>query len=162
MELQELTKEEQLFCELYANGDAPYGGNPVKSYEEAFNVTDGRSSRSKAIRLLSCDYIQRYLEELEKLTYEEAKYMKKFLSRNLMSIVDECSHSEAVNKRGIKVSPAALRSVAVQASKALMELYPVKEAQKISLDSEGDGNITFNVIMPGQSNVEKTGGESNE
>lgn len=161
MEKQTLTKEEELFCELYANGDAPFGGNAARCYEEAFNYTGGRS-RSKAIRLLACDYIQEYLEGLEKLTYEEAKYMKKFLTRNLMNIVDECASKSAVNKHGVEVSPAALRSVAVSASKALMELYPVKEAQKISLDGGGDGNITFNVIMPEKTTTEEIGGMANE
>lgn len=144
---KELTKEEILFCELYANGDAPYSGNATRCYEEAFNESGG-NIRSKAIRLLSQKHIQEYLEGLDKLTYEEAKYMKKFLTQNLMSIVEECSQGQCVNKNGKIISSAPLRSVAVSASKALMELYPVKEAQKLSIDGGGDGGITFNVIMP--------------
>lgn len=94
---KELTKEEILFCELYANGDAPYSGNATRCYEEAFNESGG-NIRSKAIRLLSQKHIQEYLEGLDKLTYEEAKYMKKFLTQNLMSIVEECSQGQCVNK----------------------------------------------------------------
>jgi hypothetical protein len=44
-----------------------------------------------------------------------------------------------------------MRSVAVNAAKALMDMHPIKEAQisKISLDSgEGGSGITFNVIVP--------------
>jgi hypothetical protein len=142
-----LTKEEVLFCELYANGDAPFSGNATKCYAEAFNSPPGNIS-SKALRLLSKPEIQEYLEELDKLTYEEAKYMKKFLTKNLVSIVEECSTQTFCNKKGQTISPAPLRSVAVSASKALMEMYPVKEAQKLSIDGGGDGGITFNVIMP--------------
>lgn len=86
------------------------------------------------------------------LPYEEAKYMKVFLRENLTSIVEECAGTEYRDRKGTLLSPAALRSVAVNASKALMELYPVKEAQvsKINIDGAGEGGITFNVIMPEQ------------
>ncbi len=142
-----LTEEEKLFCELYANGDAPFAGNAVRCYEEAFG-RNGGNQRNKAIRFLAREDIQNYLNELEKLSFEEAKYMKKFLTQNLVKIVEECSVKEYTNKKGIPVSPAPLRSVAVTASKALMDLYPVKEAQRVSLESETGTGITFNVIMP--------------
>lgn len=142
-----LTSEEKLFCELYANGDAPFAGNAAKCYEEAFSVT-GRTTRAKAMRFLAREDIQEYLNELEKLSFEEAKYMKKFLTQNLTKIVEECSTKEYVNRKGTPISPAPLRSVAVSASKALMDMYPVKEAQKLSIEGGDEGGITFNVIMP--------------
>ena len=57
-----------------------------------------------------------------------------------------------MDRRGTRLSPAPLRSVAVGASKALMDLYPVKEAQKheLSIGGAGEGGITFNVIVPEQ------------
>lgn len=142
-----LTKEEKLFCELYANGDAPFAGNATRCYEEAFGEKGG-TIRSKAMQFLAREDVQGYLNELDSMSFEEAKYMKKFLTRNLVKIVEECSSREFLNKRGLPVSPAALRSVAVGASKALMDMYPVKESQKLSIESGGEGGITFNVIMP--------------
>lgn len=141
-----LTKEEKFFCELYANGDAPFAGNAAKCYEEAFDCHTG--AHSKAVRLLAREDVQEYLDGLEKLSFQETRYMKKFLTRNLVKIVEECSSREYVNKKGVPVSPAALRSVAVNASKALMDMYPVKEAQKLSIEGGDEGGITFNVIMP--------------
>jgi hypothetical protein len=43
-----------------------------------------------------------------------------------------------------------MRSVAVNASKALMDMYPIKEAQvsKVNIEGGGEGGITFNVIVP--------------
>lgn len=142
-----LTKEEKLFCELYANGDAPFAGNAARCYEEAFS-NSGNNIRVKAMRFLAREDIQEYLNELEKLTFDEAKYMKKFLTQNLTKIVEECSTKEYVNRKGTPISPAPLRSVAVSASKALMDMYPIKESQKLSIEGGEEGGITFNVIMP--------------
>lgn len=146
-----LTDQEILFCDLYANGEAPFGGNATKCYQEVFNDLTYRA-KSHATRMLARPEIQEYLKSLDELTYEEAKYMKTFLRENLISIVKECSTSALRDRKGTLLSPAALRSVAVNASKALMELYPVREAQvnKLSIDGAGEGGITFNVIMPEQ------------
>ena len=141
-----LSKEEKFFCELYANGDAPFAGNATKCYEEAFECK--RDAHNKAVYLLAREDIQQYLDELEKLSFQETRYMKKFLTRNLVKIVEECSSKEYVNKKGVPISPAPLRSVAVNASKALMDMYPVKEAQKLSIEGGDEGGIVFNVIMP--------------
>lgn len=149
-----LTKEEQLFCELYANGDAPFAGNATKCYIEAFGSNTG-NVRNKALRFLAREDVREYLNELEKLGYEETKYMKKFLTQNLMKITNECANMENVNRKGQVISPAPLRSVAVTAAKALMDMYPVKEAQKLSIEGEGEGGIVFNVVMPGKPKEEQ-------
>jgi hypothetical protein len=142
-----LTNEEKLFCELYANGDAPFAGNATRCYEEAFADTGG-NVHSKAIHFLAREDVQCYLRDLEKLSFDEARYMKKFLTQNLTKIVEECATKQYLNKKGQPMSPAPLRSVAVSASKALMDMYPVKEANKISVESNDGNGITFNVIMP--------------
>ncbi len=150
-----LTDEEKLFCDLYALGDAPFAGNPVKCYTEAFHNTSNRV-RPKAMALLQREDIKEYLDSLEEMTFEEQRYMKKFISQNLMSIVEECSTAEYRDKKGKALSPAPLRSVAVQASKALMDLHGVKKDQvtKVSVEGAGEGGITFNVIMPQSSSQE--------
>lgn len=145
----QLSDQEILFCELYANGEAPFGGDAARCYQEVFNDSS-RQAKTRATRLLARSDIQEYLKSLDELTYEESKYMKTFLRENLTSIVRECATAEFRDRKGILLSPAALRSVAVNAMKALMDLYPVKEAQvnKLSIDGAGEGGITFNVIMP--------------
>lgn len=152
----QLTDQEVLFCDLYANGEAPYGGNAARCYQEVFNDRT-RSVKSHATRMLARPEIQEYLKSLDELPYEEAKYMKTFLRENLISIIQECSSAEYRDRKGTLQSPAALRSVAVNASKALMELYPVKEAHvsKINIDGAGEAGVTFNVIMPNQTKSDK-------
>lgn len=153
----QLTDQEKLFCDLYANGEAPFGGNAARCYQEVFN-NKTRLAKSRAVQMLARPEIQTYLKSLDELPYEEAKYIKTFLRENLTSIIAECSSGEFRDRKGTLLSPAALRSVAVNASKALMELYPVKEAQvsKINIDGgNGEGGITFNVIMPQQTEQDK-------
>lgn len=146
-----LTDQEILFCDLFAHGEAPFGGNAARCYQEVFNDTSKRT-KSRAARLLARPEIQEYLKSLDELTYEEAKYMKTFLRENLISIIEECSTVELRDRKGVIQSPAAMRSIAVNAVKALMELYPVKAAQenKLKIEGSGEGGITFNVIMPEQ------------
>ena len=151
-----LTEQEQLFCDLYANGEAPYGGNASRCYQEVFN-DKSRLTKSRAARMLARPEIQEYLKSLDELSYEETKYMKVFLRENLTSIIEECSQAEYRDRKGTMLSPAALRSVAVNASKALMELCTLKGAQvsKINIEGAGEGGITFNVIVPEQSKEEE-------
>ena len=157
MKNTKLTDEEKLFCDLYALGDAPFAGNPVKCYTEAFhNTSTSNRVRIKAMALLQREDIKEYLNSLEEMSFEEQRYMKKFVSQNLMSIVEECSTAEYRDRKGKALSPAPLRSVAVQASKALMDLHGVKKNQvtKVSVEGAGEGGITFNVIMPQSSSQE--------
>lgn len=151
METNNLTENEKLFCELFVSGSAPYAGNSAKCYEEVFQVSSKRANYF-ARKMLSRSDIQEYVEELNSMAYEEGKYMKKFLTENLMHIIQETSTAEYRDRRGTKLSPAPLRSVAVSASKALMEMYPVKEAQvnKLNIEGNGEGGIIFNVIVPEQ------------
>ena len=146
-----LTSQEKLFCELYANGDAPFAGNLVRCYEEVYQER-GSSVKHKALLLISKEAVRQYLDELIEMGYEDGKFMKKFLTQNLMNIVSECSVNSYRDRRGTLLSPAPLRGVAVSAAKALMDMYPVKEAQvsKLNIDGAGEGGITFNVIMPEQ------------
>lgn len=152
-----LTKEEQLFCELFINGAAPYTGNALKCYQEVFRSNEIQDNL-KAKKLLAREDIKDYMEELEGYNAQEAAHVKKFLTANLKHIIEETSVAEYKDRRGTRLSPAALRSVAVSASKALMELYPVKEAQvnKLNIEGGGENGITLNVIVPEQKPTDKT------
>lgn len=146
---QELTGEEKAFCELFVNGCSPFGGNASKCYEEVFHVSSDTIG-GKAKKLLCEKHIQKFIEELDSLSYEDSKFLKKRLTENLLHIIDETSVAEYRDRRGTKLSPAPLRSVAVQATKALMEMHPIREAQvnKLNIEGTGEGGIVFNVIVP--------------
>lgn len=149
MKETKLTKDEQLFCELFVNGAAPYAGNALKCYQAVFKSDDVQDNIN-AKKLLSKDAIKDFMAELEEYNTQETAHMKKFLTANLKSIIEETSTAVYRDRRGNKLSPAALRSVAVQASKTLMDMYPVKEAQvsKLNIEGGGENGIVFNVIVP--------------
>ncbi len=149
-----LNKDERIFCELFVNGCAPYAGNAAKCYADVFHTSkeDELFNNQKAACLLKREDVAEYVKELEALTIEDAKNMKRFLTANLKHIIEETSRDIYYDRRGKALSPASLRSVAVSASKALMEMYPVKESQvnKFEINGGGESGITFNVIVPEQ------------
>ena len=144
-----LTEQETLFCELYVDGGAPYEGNAAKCYAEAFKH-NSIHTKHLAKTLLIRDDIQQFIKELEAISTHDAESMKRYLTANLIQIVEETSTAVYHDRRGTKLSPAPLRSVAVSAMKALMEIHPVKQAQisKLNIEGAGEGGITFNVIVP--------------
>lgn len=150
--VQQISKEERIFCELFVNGCAPYAGNAAKCYRDAFHKPEDALLNHEAKMKLKEPHIVEYLTELEAQSAEEAKDMKRFITANLKHIIEETSSANYTDRRGTPLSPAALRSVAVSASKALMEMYPVKEAQvnKFDINGGGEAGITFNVIVPDQ------------
>lgn len=152
-----LTEQEKLFCELFINGSAPYAGNAAKCYVEAFQC-DPLKAKHLAKTLLMREDIQQFIEELEAMSDCDTKTMKKFLTANLVHIIEETSTAVYHDRRGTELSPAPLRSVAVSATKALMEMYPVKEAQvsKLNIEGAGEGGITFNVIVPNTASTPNT------
>lgn len=157
------TKEEN-FCLLLTGGVAPYAGNIAKCYEAAFGVKD-KYSLHHGQQLMKRPDIKGRLAELEEDSAVRATDMKKYLTSTYMKIIDECSSAEYSDRRGNPLSPAAMRSVAINAGKALAELYPIKEAQvsKVNIGAgEGDNApaITFNVIVPDKSSV--TPGQSED
>lgn len=149
-----LTKEERTFCELFVNGCAPYAGNAERCYADVFHSNrDDLLNNHKAKKLLNKKQIKEYVQELESMSMEQAVDIKRYLTANLKHIIEEASSVDVYDRKGTLLSPAALRSVAVSAAKALMEMYPVREAQvnKVDINGGGEGGhggITFNVIVP--------------
>lgn len=144
-----LNKQELDFCELFIFGCDPYAGNARKCYEDIFHDSSC-TSLGKAKQLMAREDIKQYIEQLRITANYETADLKARLTEKLLHIIDETSTAEYMDRRGTKLSPAPLRSVAVQATKALMEMYPVKVAQesKVELKGNGDGGIVFNVIVP--------------
>lgn len=138
------------FCRLYAGGVAPYAGNPAKSHEGAF----GKKSlyaNVEAAELLQRDDVKAYVGWLRKRTSPDSDSVKQYLTQTYMRIIDECSEAEYTDRKGLPLNPASMRSVAVNAAKALAELHIAKET-KVSIGGEGGKNgpsVTFNVIVPG-------------
>ena len=150
---ESLNKQEIDFCELFIFGCDPYAGNARKCYEDIFYDSSHTSLR-KAKQLMARDDVQEYINQLRAIANYETADLKARLTEKLLHIIDETSTAKYTDRRGTELSPAPLRSVAVQASKALMEMYPVKVAQesKVELKGNGDSGIVFNVIVPQSNN----------
>lgn len=145
-----LSQKERDFCELFIFGCDPYTGNARKCYEELFNV-NSLTSLKDAQELMAREDVNEYLTQLRIVANYNNADLKARLTEKLLHIIDETSTAQYTDRRGTVLSPAPLRSVAVQATKALMELHPIKVAQESKLElTGGDGNagITFNVIVP--------------
>lgn len=149
-----LETEERQFCELYVRGGAPYAGNAWECYRTIYNPSgDDRFSHNRAQKLLTKPAVREYIKQLdEEMGVEIATDgVKRFLTENLKKIVGEASTATYYDRYGNLTSPAAMRSVAVSASKALMEMYSVR----VPRSDEAGGNkekdnkgITLNVIAP--------------
>lgn len=147
---QTLSPKEKDFCELLIFGCDPYAGNARKCYEELFHV-NSLTSLKDAQELMAREDVADYLTQLRIIANYNNVDLKTRLTEKLLHIIDETSTAQYTDRRGTVLSPAPLRSVAVQATKALMELHPVKVAQENKLElTGGNGNagITFNVIVP--------------
>lgn len=153
-----LSKQEKDFCELLTFGSDPYAGNVSKCYEDIFGEKSN-VSRIKAKELMERDDVKEYVKHLRLLANYETADVKARLTEKLFHIIDETSTAQYTDRRGNVLSPAPLRSVAVQASKALMEMYPVKVAQENKLElsgGNGDEGIVFNVVIGDQIKTDKS------
>ncbi len=162
-----LTDQEEKFCLVYTCGPSPYNGNARKTFDLVFNGNtgalfdpskEGVEEHTKnevevaiAVRqLITRDDIRDRIDQLRSETLVDATTLRPRLTETLLKIADECSTLMVVDRWGNTQSPAALRSVAVNAISKLTDMYGIKEdiAHKVMLEgADGDG-ITFNLIVP--------------
>lgn len=154
---------EEKFCLVYACGPAPFNGNPQRTYELVFlgrtgkltdpdenSITDNVENMLAAKQLMRRDDIKERIDQIQSENLVNATTLRPRLTETLLKIVDECSTLRCADKWGNPVSPAALRSVAVNAIAKLSDIYGIKEdiAHKVMIEGgDGDG-ITFNLVMP--------------
>lgn len=157
MEKTKLSDKEQKFCLIYTNGPAPYNGNEVRCWQLVFNgsTTLPRGEEEVEIALDASKFMQRddvkeYIDSINALSIVNASTLRPRITQTLLKIMDECSTAQYEDRWGIKIQPAAMRAVAVNAASKLTDMYGIKEdiAHKIQIEgSDGDG-ITFNLIAP--------------
>lgn len=163
MKNSKLTNLEEKFCLVFACGPSPYNGNAKKTYDLVFNGSTGRlvdpsDNQIKrdvdvtlaARELMLRDDIRDRIDQIQSESVVNAATLRPRLTETLLKIADECSTLICEDKFGKLLSPAALRSVAVNAIGKLTDMYGIKEdiAHKVMLEgADGDG-ITFNLIVP--------------
>ncbi len=167
MENNQLTKLEEKFCLVFACGPSPYNGNARKTYDLVFNgktgllydpSQDGIDAHTKneveisiVVReLMMRDEIKDRIDKLRSENLVTATTLRPSLTETLLKIVDECSTLHVCDRWGNTLSPAALRSVAVNAIGKLTDMYGIKEdiAHKVMLEGANGDGITFNLIIP--------------
>ena len=145
-----LTAQEEEFCELYVRGGAEYAGKQTKCFRDIFGESVANANVA-SYRLIRDPRIHARIKEMTSSTLYEAETIavKLQVAETLKSVMEETSSREYTDRFGIPLSPAPLRAVAVNAAKALMDLYPVKHASESRLKIEnGQGGVIFNVIVP--------------
>lgn len=151
-----LTDDEANFCLLYVNAPAPLAGNATECYVKVFGLESGDSALSKsraahkAKQLLEKELVKKRIEELEKVNLYDSAALKQRITTTMLKIMDECADSEYTDRYKTKLSPAALRSVAVSAAKMIADINGIKEdtIHKIQIGGGNDEGITFNLIVP--------------
>lgn len=145
-----LTAQEEEFCELYVRGGTEYAGKQTKCFREVFGE-QVENVNVASFRLVRDPRIHARIKEMTSSSQYEAETIaiKLQVAETLKSVMEETSKLEYTDRFGVPLSPAPLRAVAVNAAKALMELYPVKHASESRLKIEnGQGGVIFNVIVP--------------
>lgn len=175
MDNSKLTELEDKFCWVYACGPAPFNGNAEKTYDLVFRGSTGTlvplndmvdeygvsmiiggdvDSAIAARQLMMRDDIRDRIDEINSKNIVNAATLRPRLTENLLKIADECSVLTVHDRFGRPVSPAALRSVAVNAISKLTDMYGIKEdiAHKVTLEGANGDGITFNLVVPEKSN----------
>lgn len=153
MDEYKLTDEEAKFCLLFVNGSDKIAGNARRCYQAIYPNVDDTEALTKARQILAKESAKERIKELRNVELYTPDSLRPALTEKLMKIADECSEAIYTNyKTGEPLSPAPMRSVAVSAIKTLADMYGIKEdvAHHISIggDSNGSGDVVFNVIMP--------------
>lgn len=145
----EITEAEERFCQLYLFGELGFAGRRVKCYKEVFGDTE-KNIPYASFKLLNKTSIKVYIKKVmdEEQQEIETIAVKLQVAETLKAVMDETSTATYADKFGVDLSPAPLRAVSVNAAKALMDIYPVKNADNTKKNENSGGNITFNVIVP--------------
>lgn len=171
-----LTNLEEKFCLVYACGPSPYNGNAKKTYDLVFKGQTGQlydpdeDARRQQIvdevdtailvrELMLRDDIRDRIDQIQSESVVNATTLRPRLTETLLKIADECSTLMVEDRFGNPLSPAALRSVAVNAITKLTDMYGIKEdiAHKVMLEGAAGDGITFNLVMPQSSKENELG-----
>ena len=145
-----LTDDEAKFCLLFVNASAPLCGNIRECYKKVFHESDDAEALSQAKKLMKKEAVIHRIEELNEYNVHNAASLRPQITETLLKIMYEMSDCQYKDKDGTKLSPAAARSVAVNAAKTLNDMYGVKEdiVHKVQLEGKDGSGITFNLVVP--------------
>lgn len=144
-----LTAQEEQLCHLFVNGGRKFAGKYTPCYREVFK-DESPKAYILARKTFALPQVMARIKELVQEVDNETEIMavKLQIVETLKAVMDETADSSYTDKFGIKLSPAPLRAVSVNAARTLMDIYPVKHSGDAKGKSEASGGVTFNVIVP--------------
>ena len=148
---EELTVQEEEFCQLFVNGGKGFAGQREKCFNEVFGEGYRKNVSLCSRKFLAKPVVTARVKELAEALQSESESVaiKLQLTETLKAIMQETATANFSDRFDVPLSPAPLRAVAVNAARALMEMYPVKHVHESKLRIEGsDGNVIFNVVVP--------------
>lgn len=152
----ELTSQEEELCRLFVSGGVKFAGKYTACYKEVFK-DESTKAYLAGRRIFSRPQIMARIKELiqEVDTETENIAVRLQIAETMKAVMEETADASYTDKFGIKLSPAPLRAVSVNAAKALMEIYPVKHSGESKGKNEGNTGVTFNVIVPAPVQISK-------
>ena len=141
--LAPLTDEQEQFCQLMVGGGRDFAGQQEKCYRDVFGHADRQEVSFLSRQLMARENVASRIKELARELMSETEIIatKLQVAETLKGIMEETSRSNFTDRFDMPVSPAPLRAVAVNAAKALMEIYPIKHVHetKLSIEAENGG-----------------------
>lgn len=145
----QLTAQEEQLCQLFVNGGMKFAGRHTPCYREVFKDESPKAyvaARKVFARPQVMARIKELVQQVDNDT--ETIAVKLQIVETMKAVMEETADASYTDKFGIKLSPAPLRAVSVNAAKTLMEIYPVKHSGEAKGKNEASGGVTFNVIVP--------------
>lgn len=133
------------FCDHFVYGDPGVAGDARQSYIRAFGVKITKREASAFIRKKS---IAKRIKELYEENAESTYAKRIYVEEKLITIIDECVKAKFKDKFGNIISPAAMRSVAVNALKVYNDMNGFNAPVEIRDTTEQKTGIHFNLIVP--------------
>lgn len=158
-----LTSQEEQLCQLFVNGGMKFAGKYTACYREAFK-DESTKAYLTGRKLFSRPQIMARIKELIQEADMDTENMavKLQITETMKAVMEETAEATYSDKFGIKLSPASLRAVSVNAAKTLMDIYPIKHSGDPKGKAESNTGVTFNVIVPGPVQISKEEEDENE
>lgn len=157
----QLTAQEEQLCQLFVNGGVKFAGRYTPCYREVFKDVSSKAyvaGRRVFARPQVMARIKELVQEADNDTEKLA--VKLQIVETMKAVMEETADTSYSDKFGIRLSPAPLRAVSVNAARTLMEIYPVKYSGESKGRNETGGGVTFNVIVPVPVQITKEGDEN--
>lgn len=145
----QLTAQEEQLCLLFVHGGVKFAGRYTPCYREVFK-DDSPKANIAGRKVFSRPQVMARIKELVQEADNETENIavKLQIAETLKAVMEETADASYSDKFGIKLSPAPLRAVSVNAARTLMEIYPVKHSGDSKSKNEASSGVTFNVIVP--------------